>query len=74
MAHGRFGALPGHAQQKLYAAMLATDLFSILPGVYQKSKILFAASDLGDDVRNSSSIKVLIRSLPGLHFYSPLAT
>ena len=53
MAHWHMGVLehyPGMLRQKFYAAMLATDLFSILPGVYKKSKILLAASDLGDDV------------------------
>ena len=65
---------PGMLKQNFYAAMLAMDLFSILPGVYKKSKVLLAALDLGDHVPQNCSIKVLIGFLPDLHFYSPLAT
>ena len=52
MAHGRFGALPRHAQKNPYAAMFATDLLSLLPRVYKQSELLLAA--LGDDVPKSS--------------------
>ena len=70
MAHGRFGASAGHAQKNTHAAIFATDLFYILLRVYNKSALLLAALDLGENLTNH----LPDRCLTGSRFSCPAAT